>query len=59
MKRYLLLGGQYDYLGWDAYKGNYSSIDAAIKALKNENCEWAEIVDTKTQTVVWTQFGDE
>jgi hypothetical protein len=49
----------YDTFGWDAYKGSYSTSDAAIKALKNETYDWAEVVDTKTQTVVWTEFGEE
>jgi len=59
MKRYLLLCGMYDTIGWDAYKGSYSTSDAAIKSLKNETYDWAEIVDTKTQTVVWTEYGEE
>lgn len=68
LKRYLLFAGirYYPSCAWDDFKGSFSSFDTAHERgiffvngeiYEEHNCDWAQIVDGETGTVVDLRGG--
>lgn len=61
LKRFLVFMGSVFYPcgGWNDFKGDFSSLDEAKSFILNaENdwaSDWAQIFDTKTRKIVWTE----
>ncbi len=67
LKRFLAFyGNDYPIGGWNDFFGDFSSIEEAKdKIIKNhneywktdqwENSSWAQIFDTQTQKILWTE----
>jgi hypothetical protein len=54
MKQFLVFAGDcnYPYGGWSDFKGDYSTLSEAQAAIAPSRSTWAQIVNTKTGSIV-------
>lgn len=57
LKRFLTFCGRnyYPSGGWDDFKGDFEELESAKSFLLEKDNDWAQIFDTETQKIVWTE----
>lgn len=57
LKRFLAFAGRnyYPRGGWDDFEGDFEELESAKSFLLEEQKDWAQIFDTETQKIIWTE----
>jgi len=57
LKRFLAFCGRnyYPNGGWDDFKGDFEEFESAKSFLLEKDNDWAQIFDTETKKIIWTE----